>query len=107
MTKIIGIIILRVLVFFKHLALVPQHIGSWLGDHFQWYRKWKGGTWLQWTGFWEKVQQDGSVYYKRGLQGFDMAEGLVASWDYHQILHLGDSVIQKVEDYTGKEKKAT
>jgi hypothetical protein len=106
MSKIFGIILLSVLVFFKHLALVPSRLTDWLGDHFQWYRKAKGGVWLKWNGFWGQVQIDGSVYYKRALQGFDMAEGLEAAWGFKLILRLGDSVIESVEDYVNKEKKA-
>lgn len=107
MSKILGIILLSVLVFFKHLAVLPSRLGSWLGDNFQWYRKLKGGVWLKWNGFWEKTQADGTVYYKRALQGFDMSEGLEASWSYKQILNLGDSIVVAVEDYTNKEKKTT
>lgn len=104
--KIIAIITLWLLVFFKRLAVVPKRVGDWLGDHFQWFRKLQGGTWYQWNGFWQKVELDGTIYFKRGISGFDpMIDGGLV-WSYRQILRAGDSVISAVEDYTKKEVKS-
>lgn len=105
--KIFAIISLWVLVFFKRLALVLPRLRTWLGDHFQWFRKLSGGTWYNWNGFWQKIEVDGTIYFKRGLKGFDLSEGLEASWDFKQILNKGDSIIQAIEDYTKKEIKKT
>ncbi len=80
---------------------IPTHIGNFLKDHCQWVRRLIGGTWLQWNGFWEKANAQGSVIYRRGRVGINLMEGQVV-WDFNQLLTIGDSVISQVEDYTKK-----
>lgn len=83
-------------------------IKSWLGDHFRWYRKLKGGRWGKWNGFWEREELVPNskicwLRFKRGYRGINVVE-CTEVWDYDQVLDYNDEIIEDREDYTHRDR---
>lgn len=73
-----------------------SRIKTWLQDHFQWYRRWKGGKWACWNGFWEQPDESGNLMFLR-----DPHWGMEGKWyGYSTFIHMGDEYISATEDWS-------